>query len=59
MIISLQTQQLENQNEIKMQQRPTCLKELLEEFEQVFHMLKGLPPSRGGEHAIILKEEFL
>ncbi|KAJ9536215.1 hypothetical protein OSB04_un000601 [Centaurea solstitialis] len=29
---------------------------LLEEFENVFHMSAGLPPERGREHGIVLKE---
>lgn len=35
---------------------PTRLRPVLEKYTRVFHMPKGLPPSRGHEHAIILKE---
>lgn len=32
------------------------IEELLDKYESVFQMPKGLPPHRGHEHAIILKE---
>lgn len=35
---------------------PAELKELLKEYEKVFNRPEGLPPLRGREHAIVLKE---
>lgn len=34
---------------------PLCLQPILAAYNQVFHLLQGLPLSRGHEHAIVPK----
>nr|KYP75408.1 hypothetical protein KK1_008136 [Cajanus cajan] len=40
----------------KMRAVPESIKQILEEFKEVFREPQGLPPSRGQDHAINLKE---
>ena len=35
---------------------PNEIQDLLQQFERVFAVLSGLPPFRGHDHAIVLKE---
>ena len=35
---------------------PVDMERVIQQFQEVFKMPKGLPPVRGREHAIILKE---